>query len=182
LNDILFRKYIIEVVKIAETKGDIIDKIDTLETEIRREIGEIRRNAGIENVPKPRGKSPVIVTKLHTMLSGRYGYKNGLSIDQIAVSLYGQSSWVTRTRARQMLALIRKKFDLPIYSVRPIGISGKRKERYCILNDKFECKQVNEHLDKVKDGIKKSQRRVSKRENILTMKNRPKINKVMNNG
>jgi len=159
---------------------EIFEKIDNLETNFKKEMEKIKRNVGIEDVPRPRGKRPVLITKLHTMLNGRYGYNKGLSIDQIAVSLYGQSSWQTRTKARQMLALLRKRFDLAVYSVRPLGVSGNRKERYCILNNKGECKVVVDQLRKINKGLKKSKIRVEKREKQI--ENKEEIKKAMKLG
>ena len=160
--------------KLSKNK-DIVEKIDDLELVFKKQIEQLKRNAGIQDVPKPRGRAPKMIQKAHQIMANKIGYSRGISIDQFAIAMYGVSTWESRTKARAIMSQLRRKFDMPVYSVKPLGMGGKRKERYCILSNHAECKSVNTHLKKVKQGIVKSEKRVDKRKRQIKVKEKVKV-------
>lgn len=132
---------------------------------LKKDLERIENTLKTKTLPMPRGRQPKILNRLHQLMADRYGYSNGLDIDEITKTMYGVVTYETKQRSRMLFNLLRKKYGLVVYSVQPMG-RGMRK-RYCILNSTLETKQVRKHMDSIQNGLEKQKDKVKKHENNI---------------
>lgn len=152
---------------------------------MKRDLERIENTLKTKGLAHSRGRQPILLSRLHQLMADRYGYNNGLTIDDISKTMYGVVGYETKQRARMLFRLLRKKYGLVVYSVQPMGRGMVKK--YCILNSTLETKQVRKHIDSIQNGLTIQEKKLKKREReiqdgTVKMATKTQAKKVKKNG
>ena len=134
----------------------VLEKIEEME----KNLGILKSTVKTNAIATPRGRTPQILNRLHQIMSNRFGYKDGLTIDEPSKTVYGSVDYETKQKTRVMLSLLRKKYGVIVYSVLPLGKGFKR--RFCILNNTLETKQVRKNMNNIQNGLIKQEEKVKR--------------------
>ena len=124
-----------------------------------------------------KGRKPIKLQKLLLLFKDRTSYATGLTTDEIAEKLYGESTIHTKMKTRSIIHQLRKrisalmeeatgqKIRYTLYSCRP-EISTENgikigEKKYYVMNDLVSLDRVNTFLKKIKAVISDSQEFVS---------------------
>jgi len=119
----------------------------------------------INSIIKPRkpfarrGRFPRLLLKSLEILAPCRGYANGITINNFTKRLYGEDTFINRTKGRQMISQIRKHWEIYIYSTKPMGVPNAER-RYCHLQEPDEFQQVINEFKEKRDGFEQGRKRL----------------------
>ena len=124
-----------------------------------------------------RGRVPAMYLQVAKLLGPCKGYENGMTIDKIALEVYGSDDAHVKQKARLLVHEARRKVGVPVFSIKP----PNEERRYCHLISEAEytraIKDFELHIlgtKETEEDLKKAREAVKERERLEKMRKEAK--------